>query len=229
METFVEATYEGDLLAAAGISTAYGREPVSKYGESLAGIRDKTTYTQFNVDVDPYIIPKDPSSGLLYGISPEPYGNAGAGDRHLAAFSYRIPLTDREDNRISITKPDGYDPAHYELHRRYFRSGGQFYTPKIRIPGNKTDLIGSEAPLATDLLGMNDDWVTGSREIRQQILDQTTSFTKGLLYFFATDECLPVCEPPQNSRLRYPSSPKMLTAMFLGRISTRMVSIRVLY
>lgn len=142
--------------------------------------------------VDPYNIVGDASSGLIYGVSDEPFGKAGDGDEHLAAFSYRLPLTDQKNNQLPIYKPEGYDPSNYELHRRFFRSGGKFYTPKIKLPGNKTDLIGSEAPLATDLLGMNDGWATGSQQERQKILDETALFTKGLLYFFATDECFPV-------------------------------------
>jgi hypothetical protein len=158
----------------------------------LAGVRDNTTYTQINVPIDPYNIPGDSSSGLVYGISPEQFGEAGAGDKHLAAFSYRIPLTDRKENQLPIYKPEGYNSTHYELHRRYVKAGGTLYTPRKRLPGDKTDLIGSEAPLSTDLLGMNDDWATGSRHERQKILEETALFTKGLLYFFANDACLPV-------------------------------------
>lgn len=188
----MEASYEGDMLAAAGITTIHGRESSSTYGESLAGVREKTTYTQIDVPIDPYNTPGDSSSGLIYGISSEPYGQAGDGDKHLAAFSYRIPLTDRPENRLPLYKPEGYDPIHYELHRRYVRAGGTLYTPRKRLPGGKTDLIGSEAPLSTDLLGMNDKWATGTRDERQKILEETALFTKGLLYFFANDDCLPV-------------------------------------
>lgn len=155
-------------------------------------MRESTVYTQLTVKIDPYNIPGDPLSGLIYGISPEPFGKPGDGDNHLAAFSYRLPLTDDKENQLPIYKPEGYDPAHYELHRRYHKAGGRFYTPKKRLPGRKTDLIGSEAPLATDLLGFNDGWVLGSRVARQKILNKTASFTKGLLYFFTSDECLPV-------------------------------------
>lgn len=191
-QVFIEASYEGDFLAAAGISTTYGRESSSTYGESLAGVREHTTYTQLTTSIDPYNIPGDPLSGLLYGISDEPFGKAGDGDKHLAAYSYRLPLTDEKGNKVPIYKPEGYDPANYELHRRYIKSGGTLYTPVKRLPGGKTDLIGSEAPLSTDLLGMNDEWVTGSQAVRQRILDETARFTKGFLYFLTSDECLPV-------------------------------------
>lgn len=184
------------MIAAAGITTTHGRESSSTYGESLAGVRETTTYTQINVPIDPYNSPGDSASGLIYGISPEPFGKAGDGDTHLAAFSYRVPLTDRPANRLPLYKPEGYDPTHYELHRRYVKAGGTLYTPRKRLPGAKTDLIGSEAPLATDLLGMNDTWATGAHDERQKILDDTALFTKGLLYFFANDDCLPVSGNP---------------------------------
>ncbi|GJC81844.1 hypothetical protein ColLi_04682 [Colletotrichum liriopes] len=203
VKVFVEASYEGDMLAAAGITTTHGRESSSMYNESLAGVREKTTYTQINVSIDPYNIPGDSSSGLIYGISPEPYGKPGAADKHLAAFSYRLPLTDRKEIQLPIFKPEGYNPAHYELHRRYVKAGGTLYTPRKRLPGDKTDLIGSEAPLATDLLGMNDNWATGTREERQKILEETALFTKGLLYFFANDDCLPAEFREEWSRFGY--------------------------
>ncbi|KAL2863224.1 FAD dependent oxidoreductase-domain-containing protein [Aspergillus lucknowensis] len=189
---FIEASYEGDLLAAAGITTTIGREPSSQYNESLAGVRDDTRYTQFDVPVDPYRIPRDPSSGLLSGISPEPFGEPGDGDRHLQAYSYRLPLTDIEGNKLPIYKPEGYDESHYELHRRYIQAGGKLYTPRLKgVPNRKTDLIGSEGVLATDLLGMNDDWPTANRTRREEILDETARFTKGLIWFFANDPVVP--------------------------------------
>jgi hypothetical protein len=197
---FIEASYEGDFLPLAGISTIIGRESSSTYNESLAGIRADTRYTQFDVPVDPYVIPGDPSSGLIFGISPEPFGEPGSGDEHLAGYSYRLPLTDVESNKLPLYKPLGYNPAHYELHRRYLRTGGKLYTPRLRgIPKNKTDLIGSEAVLATDLLGMNDDWPKASSQERQRILEETATFTKGLIWFFANDESVPVSPPPFHS------------------------------
>ncbi|PCH08108.1 Hypothetical protein PENO1_002460 [Penicillium occitanis (nom. inval.)] len=201
---FIEASYEGDFLPLAGISTIIGRERSSTYNESLAGIRADTKYTQFDVPVDPYIITGDPSSGLIFGISPEPFGEPGSGDEHLAGYSYRLPLTDVESNKLPLYKPLGYDPAHYELHRRYLRAGGKLYTPRLKgIPKNKTDLIGSEAVLATDLLGMNDDWPKASSQERQRILEETATFTKGLIWFFANDESVPADMRNEWSRFGY--------------------------
>ncbi|KAL2835941.1 FAD dependent oxidoreductase-domain-containing protein [Aspergillus pseudoustus] len=190
---FIEATYEGDFLTAAGITTVIGREPSSTYNESLAGVRADTRYTQFDVPVDPYITPGDASSGVIYGVSSEPFGNPGDGDTHLQAYSYRLPLTDVEGNKAPITKPEGYNASHYELHRRYIQAGGKLYTPRLKgVPNRKTDLIGSEGVLATDLLGMNDDWPSASQERRKEILEETRRFTQGLIWFFANDEAVPL-------------------------------------
>ncbi|KEF56325.1 uncharacterized protein A1O9_07906 [Exophiala aquamarina CBS 119918] len=128
-------------------------------------------------------------------ISTEAFGTPWNGDKHFAAFSYRLPLTDNIANQLPIYKPEGYDPTHYELDRRKYKAGGTLNTPKVRLPGGKTDLLGSEAPLATDLLGMNDDWALGSQVARQEILKDTATFTKGLLYFFTSDESLPGSAP----------------------------------
>ncbi|KAJ3545925.1 hypothetical protein NM208_g2265 [Fusarium decemcellulare] len=202
-KVFVEASYEGDLLAAAGITWARGREASTVYGESLAGVRGETLYRQIDVDVDPYVKPGEPSSGLLYGISDEPFGNPGDGDLHLQSYSYRLPLTDDPDNLVPFSEPEGYDPAHYELHRRYFAAGGEFYKPNKRLPGGKTDLIGSEGALSTDLLGMNDDWPVASRKGRKAIVEDTARFTKGLLWFISTDPGVPEIYRKEWSRFGY--------------------------
>ncbi|KAK5688049.1 hypothetical protein LTS10_000027 [Elasticomyces elasticus] len=190
-KVFVEATYEGDLLAASDIPWTIGRESSSTYNESLAGIRGETLYRQIEVDIDPHRNAGEPSSGLLYGISDEAFGIPGDGDLHLQSYSYRVPLTDTPENRVPFTRPDSYDPAHYELHRRYFAAGGKCYVPKKRLPGEKTDLIGSESALSTDLLGMNDQWPAATYEERNLILSETAAFTKGLFWFFATDAGVP--------------------------------------
>lgn len=162
------------------------------YGESLAGVRHETIYSQIEASIDPYRTPGDPLSGLLHGISDEPFGTPGQGDDHLMAFSFRLPLTDNKDNQLPIYKPEGYDPSHYELYRRHAQAGGRLYKPIVRIPGSKTDIVGCESPLHLDLVGMSDGWANGSVEKRREILDRATLFSKGLLYFYITDESLPV-------------------------------------
>ncbi|KAL1872980.1 hypothetical protein Daus18300_004121 [Diaporthe australafricana] len=202
-QVFVEATYEGDLLAASSISWTRGRESSATYSEPLAGIRAETLYRQIDVDVDPYITPNDPSSGLFYGISPEPFGTPSDGDLHLQSYSYRVPLTDDSENLVPFTEPEGYDRACFELHRRFARAGGEFYTPTKRLPGGKTDLIGSEGAFSTDLLGMNDEWPVAGYEGRKKILEDTKRFTKGFLWFLATDETVSESIRKEWSRFGY--------------------------
>ena len=91
-----------------------------------------------------------------------------------------------------MTEPEGYDPACFELHRRFARAGGEFYPPRKRLPGGKTDLIRSKGALSTDLLGMNDEWPIVGHAGRTRILEDTQRFTKGFLWFMATDEAVPV-------------------------------------
>ncbi|KJR83460.1 xanthan lyase [Sporothrix schenckii 1099-18] len=204
---FLEASYEGDLLAAAGISTTHGREAQTVYGESLAGVRGTTSYRQLDVRVDPYIEPGNPASGLLYGVSPEPFGTPGDGDDHLQSYSFRVPLTDDPANRVEAlggsAPPPGYVASRYELHRRFLRAGGSMYSPSLKVPRRKTDLIGSEAPLATDLLGLNDEWPVATYARRAEILEEATAFTQGLLWFFANDAAVPASHRTQWARFGY--------------------------
>jgi hypothetical protein len=114
----LDATYEGDLLAAAGVTFAVGREGNARYGETLNGIRTDTTKNQFQVRLDPYRIPGDPASGLLPGIQEAPLGEHGAADDSIQAYCFRLCLTRDPANRRPFERPAGYDPAAYELYRR---------------------------------------------------------------------------------------------------------------
>ena len=123
---FIDATYEGDLFAAAGVSYHVGREPSATYGESLGGqwqsVAWKSVYQFCDLPIDPFKTPGDPSSGLLPGISPHPHGQAGEGDYRVQAYNFRMFLSDAE-NRIPFPKPIGYDPGRYALLERFMNSG----------------------------------------------------------------------------------------------------------
>ena len=118
-QMFIDATYEGDLMAQAKVSYAIGREANSQYGETLNGIRAQTPHHQFTVPVDPYVKPGDPKSGLLPFIQPGNGGTPGEGDHRVQAYNYRLCFTTNAANRLPITPPPGYDPAKYELLARY--------------------------------------------------------------------------------------------------------------
>ena len=120
---FIDATYEGDLLAAAGVPYTVGRESNDQYGETLNGVQKaRATHHQFTHPVDPYVTPGDPASGLLPGINTMP-GDDGAADERLQAYNFRIAMTDAAENRILFDKPEGYNELDHELLLRNFEAG----------------------------------------------------------------------------------------------------------
>lgn len=128
---FIDASYEGDLMARAGVKYTVGREANATYGETLNGIYPNTTGHQFNVKVDPYRIPGDPSSGLIPLVQDEEFGEAGAGDKRVQAYNFRLCLTNVPENRVAWMKPEGYDESRYELLARYIEAKAQTDRPLL--------------------------------------------------------------------------------------------------
>ncbi len=120
---FIDATYEGDLMAKAGCSYAVGRESNSQYGETLNGVQLGSVKHQFSRPIDPYVKPGDPSSGLLPGVHGGSPGEHGQGDHRVQAYNFRMCLTDVPENRVPFPKPEGYDPARYEISARMIAAG----------------------------------------------------------------------------------------------------------
>lgn len=187
---FIDATIEGDLLAFAGVSTVIGREANATYGETKNGIRGTNTYRQFAVPVDPYKTPGNAASGLIATIQDEPLGPPGAGDQRIQAYCFRMCLTQNAANRIPFAKPANYDPAEYEIYRRYVAAGGTLWTPSAGLPNGKTDL-GSWHDLSANLYGMNHAYPGGSYAVRAEVYQQHLTFTQGLCWFLANDPALP--------------------------------------
>lgn len=185
-KTFIDATLEGDLLDRAGVSTAIGREANSVYNETKNGIRADTDHNQFAVKVDPYNVPGDPSSGVIYGVSGEPLGEPGSGDHRLQAYCFRVCLTNKPENRIPFPKPANYDRKKYELFERYLKAGGRLYRPGANIPNQKTDFNGGR-DVSHNLNGMNYAYPGGTYQKRKEIIDSHRHHTLGLFYFLATD------------------------------------------
>ena len=184
---FIDATLDGDLMAAAGVSTTFGREANAKYNETHNGIRDNTEHAQFAVAVDPYIIPGDPSSGLIATIQPDSLGTPGEGDENIQAFCFRMCFTKDSDLKIPFTMPEGYKRSDYEIYLRYLKKGGKLYTPVVSIPNGKTDL-GAWHDLSHNLYGMNKGYPVASYKRRAEILLQHRRFTQGLFYFLSNDK-----------------------------------------
>jgi len=189
---FIDATYEGDLLAMAGVSFTTGREANAKYGETLNGIQVAgATNHQFVKDVDPYRVPGDPSSGLLPGIDPKPAGIDGEGDERLQAYNYRLCMTKSPANRKAFQKPEGYDPMRYEVLARYLDVGfrGPFGIFSS-IPGGKTD-TNNYGGFSTDNIGMNYAYPTADYAERAKIADEHRRYQEGFFWFLQNDPRAP--------------------------------------
>ena len=190
---FMDCTYEGDLLAAAGVSYHVGREDNSLYGETINGVQLLDGH-QFPDGIDPYKIKGDASSGLLWGVSNEKLLPQGSGDKKVQAYNYRITLTNIPENRIEITKPDNYDPQRYELLKRQKEIQPWKSIQDVFIwspmPNGKTD-INNRNGFSTDMIGMNWDYPEADWKRRKEIIKAHEDYTKGLLYFVGNDPAIP--------------------------------------
>ena len=198
---FIDTTYEGDLMAKAGVRYAVGREANSEYGETLNGIRGETPKHQFIVSVDAYNIAGVPSSGLLPLIQFFPFaaaGKPGDGDTSVQAYNFRLCYTRNPTNRLSHVLPANYNPARYELLARYLEAlvaAGkkpvldQFWNP-IWMPNGKTD-INNNGGFSTDFIGADYDYPDAAYERRAQIWKAHEDYTRGFVYFLATSERVP--------------------------------------
>ena len=190
---FIDATYEGDLMAASGISYHVGREANSVYDEEWNGIQTGVLHHahHFKSDISPYVIPGDPSSGLLPRISAEDPGEFGEGDDRLQAYCFRMCLSNHPDNKVDFQKPDGYDSLQYELLARVFNTGRKDYFDKFDpIPNRKTD-TNNHGPFSTDYIGMNYDYPEATYDRRKEIIKEHETYQKGLMYFIANDPRVP--------------------------------------
>lgn len=193
---FIDATYEGDLMAASGVSYAVGREAQSTYGEQWNGVQTGVLHHRHHfgvlpVKISPYVIPGDPSSGVLPRISTEPPGDYGAADHRVQAYCYRMCLTDHPENRIPFPKPRGYDARQYELLLRVFAAGWRETFDKFDpIPNRKTD-TNNHGPVSTDNIGRSYDYPEASYAERRKILREHETYQKGWLWFIANDPRVP--------------------------------------
>lgn len=191
---FIDATYEGDLMAAAGVSYTVGREANSTYNEEWNGVQTGVFHHGHNfgeLNISPYIIAGDASSGVLPLVSTEPPGTKGESDHRLQAFCYRMCLTKTPANRVAIDRPENYDPAKFELLARVLDKGWDETFDKFDpIPNHKTD-VNNHGPVSFDYIGMNYDYPEACYERRAELNKEHENYQKGLLYFYATDPRVP--------------------------------------
>jgi hypothetical protein len=189
---FIDASYEGDLMAGAGVSFATGREANATYGETLNGVQARnSTNHQFTLDIDPYRVPGDPKSGLLPRVTAARLAPDGTADAKIQAYTYRLCLTDVAANRLPLPKPAGYDAGQYALLKRYMDAGYRNFFQKFdRIPNGKAD-VNNFGGFSTDNIGMNYGYPRGSDAERSAIAREHTRYQQGLLWFMANDPGVP--------------------------------------
>ena len=194
---FLDCTYEGDLMAAAGVSYTVGREPNSKYGETRSGRqRALMKHHQLNAGVDPYVKKGDPSSGLLPGIERDVADPDGTGDSRVQAYCFRMCLTDDPRNRIPFKKPTGYRELDYELLLRNLEAGPldsrHNGMPWINspMPNRKTD-TNNRTGFSTDLIGGADRWPEASYAERDEIAAAHLKYQQGLMWTLANHPRVP--------------------------------------
>ncbi|MGV3773169.1 MAG: FAD-dependent oxidoreductase [Verrucomicrobiales bacterium] len=196
---YIDTSYEGDLMARAGVSYTVGREANKTYNETLNGVRETTPKHQFVVPVDPYITPGDSASGVIPLIQTTPNLAAGEADKSVQAYNFRLVLTKRKENQRPIEPPPGYNPATYELLGRYLTvwaatenkpTLGQLMHIQM-MPGGKTD-INNNGGFSTDFIGANYDYPEADYARRDQIKKEHENYTRGFLHFLATDARVPV-------------------------------------
>ena len=194
-EIFADCSYEGDLMAQAGVSYTWGREAVSQYGESLAGVRERTPYHQFTVNISPY----DANGKLLPEVSAGPAGEVGSGDKKVQAYNFRLCLSNDKNNQVPFPKPKGYSLHRYELLARMLKAMaeklgraprfGEVSSPGL-IPNKKAD-VNNNGAFSTDFIGKNWDYPEADYKTRERIWQEHIDYIAGFFYFLANDPQVP--------------------------------------
>ena len=212
---FIDATYEGDLMATAGVTYTYGRESNEKYGETLNGVQandyhitlsgtvsKNSIHHNFIEGIDPYIVKGNPSSGLLPFIEEGGSGINGHGDKGIQAYCFRMTLTDQPENRIPFKKPENYNEQEYELLFRNYEAAegpiekmyhyGDPLVPWINtsMPNRKTD-TNNQKGFSTDFIGQNHDYPEASYKEREEIIERHRTYQKGLMWTLAYHQRIP--------------------------------------
>jgi len=196
-QAFIDAGYDGDLMAQAGVEFTWGREGRDRYDESFAGVRASHEYAGhwFKVPVSAY----GSHHKLLPNINWGPRGKAGAGDKKVQAYNFRLCLTEDKDNQVPIPKPANYDPHNYELLARLIEATAkaQGSVPRLAqfvsispLPNGKTD-INNNGAFSTDYIGKNWDYPTAGYRRRGQMWREHADYTAGFFYFLRNDHRVP--------------------------------------
>lgn len=220
---FIDCSYEGDLMAKAGVSYTVGREDNREYNETYNGsqFRDKH---QFPDGVDPYKIPGKPDSGLLWGISNGKLLPDGAGNKMVQTYNIRVCLSKDPANSIPITEPEDYQPERYELLLRLMEKKPIHHIEDImttsEMPNHKTD-INNNGPFSTDMIGMSWKYPDGTYAERRAIFSAHVNYTKGFFYFIGHDPRVPENLRKEMLQYGYPKDEYLNSGHFTTQMYVR--------
>lgn len=194
-QVFADATYEGDLMAQAGVSYTWGREGMAEHDESLAGVREQTPLHQFRAAVSPL----DEAGRLLPEITPRSRDGVGSADKRVQAYNFRLCMTSAADNRVPWPKPAGYAAARYELLARYLPAlEATLGRPLVMNDVMKADVVqngktdtNNNGAFSTDYIGGSTEYPNAGYATRVRIRQAHVDYIQGFLYFLATDRRVP--------------------------------------
>jgi hypothetical protein len=220
---FIDCSYEGDLMARAGVSYMVGREDNKQYNETYNGSQLREKH-QFPDGIDPYTVPGEPNSGLVWGISNSALLPDGTGNKMVQSYNFRVCLSKDTTNSIPITKPDDYQPERYELLLRLMAKKPikhiEDFMTTSSMPNRKTD-INNNGPFSTDMIGMSHEYPETSYEHRQAILKAHENYTKGFFYFVGHDPRMPVEIRSEMLQYGYPKDEYLNTNHFTTQMYVR--------
>lgn len=183
-KVFIDASYEGDLMAAAGVDWTIGREGRAEFGESLAGKQ----YPKKKMDISGF----DDEGKLLPLVTTSEGGLDDEGDANIMTYSFRLCLTRDPKNRVPMPAPARYDPTRFELARRILKAGIKVGFDLYPLPGGKLDGNNSiHGQLSLGLVGGCNTWHTADEAGRAKIWEDHKEYTLELLHFLRTDPAVP--------------------------------------
>jgi hypothetical protein len=192
-KVFIDAGYEGDLMAKAGVSYTWGREGKKDYNETWAG-RQPITFTSHQIDARLSPFNNDKEKKLLPLIHPHQMAEIGEGDKGIQSYCFRMIATDKPDNMLPWTKPKNYNPSVFELVKRYYQAkpeSGPLIGFWPTLPNRKSD-INSSVGISTNLLdGSSWKYPEADYTLRDSLWQWHKDYTLGLAYFLATDAAIP--------------------------------------
>jgi len=205
---FIDCSYEGDILGMSGASYTWGRESREHYGESLAGVRPNLWVH----DIDPYIEPGKPESGLLPFIQDRKIGPLGSADDLTMGYCFRYEF-DMSGKGIPVPAPENYDPAEFEVYRRAIRDGIDIFSNrKMGNLGQMTTkkrgpFVGgaqlNRNLMASTVHGCNDDYPNGDWATRARIWKFHQEFLSKSIHFAKTDPLAPESLKRNASRISF--------------------------